>query len=91
MNETSLLKAIANSGYNNQIKEKISIDFSVKKKYFYLVKNPILYPEEYCNMKYTIVDDDYIQKFIEFHQKNVEFVKNENGILPTMKVNYDYK
>ena len=91
MNETSLLKAIAKSGYNNQIKEKISIDFSVKKKYFYLVKNPILYPEEYCNMKYTIVDDDYIQKFIELHQKNVEFVKNENGILPTMKVNYDYK
>ena len=88
MNETSLLKAIANSGYINQIKEKINIDFSIKKKYFYLVENPILYPEEYCNMKYTIVDDEYIQNFMELHQKNLEFVKNEKGILPTMKINY---
>ena len=88
MNETSLLKAIANSGYINQIKEKINIDFSIKKKYFYLVENPILYPEEYCNMKYTIVDDEYIQNFLELHQKNLEFVKNEKGILPTMKINY---
>ena len=88
MNEASLLKTIAKSGYVNQIKEKINIDFSVKKKLFYLVKNPIIYPEEYCNMKYTIVDDEYIQKFMEMQQKNIDFVKNENGILPTMKVNY---
>ena len=88
MNETSLLKAIANSGYINQIKDKINIDFSIKKKYFYLVENPILYPEEYCNMKYTIVDDEYIQNFMELHQKNLEFVQNEKGILPTMKINY---
>ena len=39
-------------------------------------------------MKYTIVDDEYIQKFMEMQQKNIDFVKNENGILPTMKVNY---
>ena len=88
MNEASLLKTIAKSGYVNQIKEKINIDFSVKKKLFYLVKNPIIYPEEYCNMKYTIVDDEYIQKFMEMQQKNIDFVKNENWILPTMKVNY---
>ena len=88
MNEASLLKTIAKSGYVNQIKEKINIDFSVKKKLFYLVKNPIIYPEEYCNMKYTIVDDEYIQKFMEMQQKNIDFVENENGILPTMKVNY---
>ena len=88
MNEASLLKTIAKSGYVNQIKEKINIDFSVKKKLFYLDKNPIIYPEEYCNMKYTIVDDEYIQKFMEMQQKNIDFVENENGILPTMKVNY---
>ena len=86
MNEHSLLREIAHSGYINQIKEKINVDFSVKKKNFYLFENPILYPEEYCNKKYTIVDDDYIKKVFEIQQKNYEFVKNENGILPNMKV-----
>ena len=88
MNEKSLLKAIAHSGYIKQIYEKINIDFSVKKKYFYLVENKIIYPEEYCNMKYNIIDDAYINRFMELHQKNIEFVENEKGILPTMKVNY---
>ena len=87
MNESVLLKEIAHSGYIKVIKDKINIDFSVKKKYYYLIENPILYPEEYCNMKYNIVDDEYIQNLMENRQKNIEFVKNENGILPTMKVN----
>ena len=87
MNEDSLLKEIARSQYINQIKEKINIDFSVKKKIFYLIENPIVYPEEYCNKKYSIVHDDYIRKVFEIQQKNYEFVKNENGILPNMKVN----
>ena len=89
MNEHSLIREIAHSGYINQIKEKINIDFSKKKKNFYLVENPILYPEEYCNKKYSIIDDEYINNFIDEYQKSVEFVKNENGILPTMKVNYN--
>ena len=86
MNKTSLLKKIARSGYVNQIKEKINIDFTVKKKYFYLVENPIIYPEEQCNVKYNIVDDEYLINFMEEHQKNLDMVKNSNGILPNMKI-----
>ena len=86
MNKTSLLKKIARSGYVNQIKEKINIDFTVKEKYFYLVENPIIYPEEQCNVKYNIVDDEYLINFMEEHQKNLDMVKNSNGILPNMKV-----
>ena len=86
MNESSLLKKIAKSGYANQILSNINIDFTVKKKYYYLVENPILYPEEQCNMKYNIVDDEYLFKFMEEHKKNLEAVKNSKGILPNMKV-----
>ena len=86
MNEFSLLKKIAKSGYANQILANINIDFTVKKKYYYLVENPILYPEEQCNMKYNIVDDEYLFKFMEEHKKNLENVKNSKGILPNMKV-----
>ena len=86
MNEFSLLKKIAKSGYANQILTNINIDFTVKKKYYYLVENPILYPEEQCNMKYNIVDDEYLFKFMEEHKKNLESVKNSKGILPNMKV-----
>ena len=86
MNESSLLKKIAKSGYANQILTNINIDFTVKKKYYYLVENPILYPEEQCNMKYNIVDDEYLFKFMEEHKKNLENVKNSKGILPNMKV-----
>ena len=86
MNEFALLKKIAKSGYANQILTNINIDFTVKKKYYYLVENPILYPEEQCNMKYNIVDDEYLFKFMEEHKKNLENVKNSKGILPNMKV-----
>ena len=86
MNEFTLLKKIAKSGYANQILANINIDFTVKKKYYYLVENPILYPEEQCNMKYNIVDDEYLFKFMEEHKKNLENVKNSKGILPNMKV-----
>ena len=86
MNESSLLKKIAKSGYANQILSNINIDFTVKKKYYYLVENPILYPEEQCNMKYNIVDDEYLFKFMEEHKKNLDAVKNSKGILPNMKV-----
>ena len=86
MNEISLLRKIAKSTYVKQILEKISIDFTVKKKKFYLVENPNLYPEEQCNIKYNIVDDDYLIKFMEEHQKNLELVKNSKGILPNMLV-----
>jgi len=86
MNEFSLLKKIAKSGYANQILANINIDFTVKKKYYYLVENPVLYPEEQCNMKYNIVDDEYLFKFMEEHKKNLEAVKNSKGILPNMKV-----
>ena len=86
MNESSLLKKIAKSGYANQILANINIDFTVKKKYYYLVENPILYPEEQCNMKYNIVDDEYLFKFMEEHKKNLETVKNSKGILPNMNV-----
>ena len=86
MNEISLLRKIAKSTYVKQILEKISIDFTVKKKHFYLVENPNLYPEEQCNIKYNIVDDDYLIKFMEEHQKNLELVKNSKGILPNMLV-----
>ena len=91
MNESTLLKEIAHSGYINQIKEKINIDFSVKKKYFYLIENQNIYPEEYCNKKYNIVDDEYIRKLYEIQQQNIEFVKNENGILPNMNMKPNYK
>ena len=86
MNEFTLLKKIAKSGYANQILANINIDFTVKKKYYYLVENPILYPEEQCNMKYNIVDDEYLFKFMEEHKKNLETVKNSKGILPNMNV-----
>ena len=86
MNEISLLRKIAKSTYVKQILEKINIDFTVKKKKFYLVENPNLYPEEQCNIKYNIVDDDYLIKFMEEHQKNLELVKNSKGILPNMLV-----
>ena len=86
MNESSLLKKIAKSGYANQILANINIDFTVKKKYYYLVENPILYPEEQCNMKYNIVDDEFLFKFMEQHKKNLETVKNSKGILPNMNV-----
>ena len=86
MNEFSLLKKIAKSGYANQILANINIDFTVKKKYYYLVENPILYPEEQCNMKYNIVDDEFLFKFMEEHKKNLETVKNSKGILPNMNV-----
>ena len=86
MNEFSLLKKIAKSGYANQILANINIDFTVKKKYYYLVENPVLYPEEQCNMKYNIVDDEYLFKFMEEHKKNLDAVKNSKGILPNMKV-----
>ena len=86
MNESSLLKKIAKSGYANQILVNINIDFTLKKKYYYLVENPVLYPEEQCNMKYNIVDDEYLFKLMEEHKKNLDAVKNSKGILPNMKV-----
>ena len=86
MNEFSLLKKIAKSGFAQQILDNISIDFTVKKKYFYLVESPNLYPEEQCNIKYNIVDDEYMVKFMEEHQKNLELVKNSKGILPNMEI-----
>ena len=85
LNESSLLKKIIKF-YLEQIKTDINIDFSVKKRYFYLVKNPFLYPEEKCNVKYNIVDDKYLFKFMEQHEKNVEKVKNLKGILPNMEM-----
>ena len=51
-----------------------------------MTKNPNIYPEEYCNMKYTIGDNEYYEKLIENEQKNLEFVKNETGILPNMNL-----
>ena len=86
MNEISLLRKIAKSTYVKQILEKINIDFTVKKKKFYLVENRNLYPEEQCNIKYNIVDDEYLVKFMEEHQKNLELVKNSKGILPNMEI-----
>ena len=86
MNESSLLKKIAKSKYVYQILTNINIDFTQKKKYYYLVENPILYPEEQCNAKFNIVDDKYLFNFIERHNKNLEMVKNSNGILPNMKI-----
>ena len=86
MNESSLLKRIARYGYVNQIKAKINIDFTLKQKYYYLVENPNIYPEEQCNIKYSIVDDEYLINFMEEHQKKMEIVKNSKGILPNMKV-----
>ena len=86
MNEFSLLKKIAKSGFAQQILDNISIDFTVKKKHFYLVESPNLYPEEQCNIKYNIVDDEYMVKFMEEHQKNLELVKNSKGILPYMEI-----
>ena len=85
LNESSLLKKIIKF-YLEQIKTELNIDFSVKKRYFYLVKNPFLYPEEKCNVKYNIVDDRYLFKFMEEHENNVEKVKNLKGILPNMEV-----
>ena len=89
MNESSLLKKIANSKYVEQIKNNINVDFSIKTKFFYLVKSPFLYPEEQCNIKYNIVNDDYLFYFMEKHEKNLEMVKNSKGILPNMKINKD--
>ena len=86
MNEISLLRKIAKSTYVKQILEKINIDFTVKKKKFYLVENPNLYPEEQCNIKYNIVNDDYLFYFMEKHKNNIEMVKNSKGILPNMKI-----
>ena len=86
MNESSLLKKIAKSKYVYQILTNINIDFTQKKKYYYLVENPILYPEEQCNAKFNIVDDKYLFNFMERHNKNLEMVKNSNGILPNMKI-----
>ena len=88
MNESSLLKRIARYGYANQIKTKINIDFTLKQKYYYLVENPNIYPEEQCNIKYSIVDDEYLINFMEEHQKKMEIVKNSKGILPNMKVKF---
>jgi hypothetical protein len=65
------------------------VDFSIKNKFFYLVKSPFLYPEEQCNIKYNIVNDDYLFYFMEKHEKNLEMVKNSKGILPNMKINKD--
>ena len=90
MNESSLLKAIAHSQYINQIKESINIDFTIKQRYYYLIKNPIVNPEEYCNYKYNIVDDEYFEKLREITQRNIEFAKNEIGILPNLKFIDDY-
>ena len=88
MNESSLLKRIARYGYANQIKTNINIDFTLKQKYYYLVENPNIYPEEQCNIKYSIVDDEYLINFMEEHQKKMEIVKNSKGILPNMKVKF---
>ena len=85
LNESTLLKKIIKF-YLEQLKTELSIDFSVKKRYFYLVKNPNLYPEEKCNDKYNILDDRYLFKFMEEHENNVEKVKNLKGILPNMEV-----
>ena len=50
------------------------------------MENPNIYPEEQCNIKYSIVDDEYLINFMEEHQKKKEIVKNSKGILPNMKV-----
>ena len=86
MSESALLKKIAKSKYVEQIKNKINIDFTMKTKFFYLVKSPFLYPEEQCNIKYNIVNDDYLFYFMEKHKNNIEMVKNSKGILPNMKI-----
>ena len=86
MSESALLKKIAKSKYVEQIKNKINIDFTVKTKFFYLVKSPFLYPEEQCNIKYNIVNEDYLFYFMEKHKNNIEMVKNSKGILPNMKI-----
>ena len=86
LNEFSLLKKIARSKYVNQIKLNIEIDFTVKKKYFYLFENPSLYPEEQCNIKYNIFDDEYLINFMESQKNEIQKVKSMNGILPNMKV-----
>ena len=86
LNEFSLLKKIARSKYVNQIKLNIEIDFTVKKKYFYLFENPSLYPEEQCNIKYNIFDDEYLINFMESQKNEMQKVKSMNGILPNMKV-----
>ena len=85
LNKSSLLRVIAHSGYNNQIKAHINIDFSLKTKYFYLIENPTVNPEDYCNIRYNIVDDEYFQNQMEINRKNIEFAENFIGILPTMK------
>ena len=64
----------------------IEIDFTVKKKYFYLFENPSLYPEEQCNIKYNIFDDEYLINFMESQKNEMQKVKSMNGILPNMKV-----
>ena len=86
MNETMLLKKIAKSKYLEQIKNNINVDFSVKKRFYYLVKSPFLYPEEKCNIKYNIVDDEYLIYFMQKHKNNIENVKNSKGILPNMEL-----
>ena len=86
LNEFTLLKKIARSKYVNQVKLNIDIDFTVKKKFYYLFENPLLYPEDQCNIKYNIVDDEYMINFMKTHQKDLEKVKSMNGILPNMKV-----
>jgi len=74
MNENNLLREIAHIGYIKIIEDKINIDFC-QKKYYYLIENPILYPEEYYNMKYNIVDEEYVQNLMEIRQKTLNLLK----------------
>ena len=90
MSACSLLRAIAHSEYIKQIKASINIDFSIKQKYYYLLENPMIVPEEYCNFKFNIVDDEYFKKVREITERNNELAKKEIGILPNMNFFDDY-
>ena len=91
MNESDLLKLILNSGYTNSLKTKLGVDVSDKKIKYKLIHNPVVYPEEMCNIKFNIVNEEYFKQAMEYDQRNLTLVKNMIGILPTMKVRTDGK
>ena len=91
MKENDLLKSIINSGYTSCIKTKLDIDLTDKKKRYKLIENPVVYPEEMCNIKYNIVSQEYFNQVFEYEQRNLNLVKNMTGILPTMKVHTSTK
>ena len=72
MKENDLLKSIINSGYISCIKTKLGIDLSDKKTKYKLIENPVVYPEEMCNIKYNIVNQEYFKQVFEFEQRNLK-------------------